>query len=159
MHSTSPSVIAFCPVCLGFCHIHGKTPRGIFSANSYLYVTKDLCHFMTLFTLCIQGAEAVYEFFADLQLVLAICLDDDVSCCLVFLAAFLHQVCDEMEQFLFPSRSGLSWLSLTRFKDCLRFCGKENDTAVLLHLNYIALSHRNTTAAGDDNIASWTAFR
>ena len=34
MHSTSPSVIAFCPVYLGICHIYGKTPRGILPVNS-----------------------------------------------------------------------------------------------------------------------------
>ena len=39
-------------------------------------------------------------------------------------------------------------------KDCLRFCCEENNTAILLHLYYIALSHWSTTAAGDHNIAA-----
>ena len=34
MHSKSPSVMAFCPYVSGFCHIHGKTPRGILPVNS-----------------------------------------------------------------------------------------------------------------------------
>ena len=42
----------------------------------------------------------MYEFFADLQLVLAICLDHDVRSSFVFLAAFLHQVCDEINVFV-----------------------------------------------------------
>ena len=43
-------------------------------------------------------------------------------------------------------------------KDCLRFCCEENNTAILLHLYYIALSHWSTTAAGDHNIAAWLHF-
>ena len=35
MHSTSPSVIAFCPrMSRDFVHIYGKTPRGILPVNS-----------------------------------------------------------------------------------------------------------------------------
>ena len=44
-------------------------------------------------------------------------------------------------------------------KDCLRFCCEENNTAILLHLYYIALSHWSTTAAGDHNIAAWLGLR
>ncbi len=35
MHSTSPSVMAFCPMSRDFAIIHGKTPRGILPVNSY----------------------------------------------------------------------------------------------------------------------------
>lgn len=45
--------------------------------------------------LLIHGAESVYQFFADFQFVLTICFDDDISRCLIFSTAFLHQVCDK----------------------------------------------------------------
>ena len=37
-------------------------------------------------------------------------------------------------------------------QDCLRLCGQKYHTSVLLHLSNVTLSHRHTTAAGDDNV-------
>ena len=42
----------------------------------------------------IHRAQSLHQLLANLQLVLAICLDHNVSCRLIFLTALLHQLCD-----------------------------------------------------------------
>jgi hypothetical protein len=95
----------------------------------------------------------VYQFFADFQFVLAVCLDDNVCCRLVFGTAFLHQFCDKRNSLIVLDQRTIVVVFDT-VKDCLRFCCEENNTAILLHLHYIALSHWSTAAAGDYNITA-----
>ena len=82
-----------------------------------------------IYSLCIQGAEAVYEFFADLQLVLAVCLDNNIRGSLIFLASFLHQLCDKIDILIaFQKRSVM--IVLDTVQNGLRFSGEKNYTSV-----------------------------
>ena len=114
-------------------------------------IINQICHVILFFF--IHGAESVYQFFADFQFVLAVCFDDDISRCLVFSAAFLHQICDKWNSLIVLDQRTVMVI-FDAVKDCLRLCCEENNTAILLHLYYIALSHWSTTAAGDHNIAA-----
>ena len=61
--------------------------------SAKLFFCSFLCAFYKLFV--IHLTQSVDQFFADLQLIFSIGLDDDIGSCLVFFSTFFHQFRNE----------------------------------------------------------------
>ena len=80
-----------------------------------------LCIFFKLFV--IHLAQSVDQFFADLQLIFSIGLDNDVCSCLIFFSTFFHQFCNKRYGLVvFDQRTVMAVFDTIQNR--LRFCGQ-----------------------------------
>ena len=80
-----------------------------------------LCAFYKLFV--IHLTQSVDQFFADLQLIFSIGLDDDIGSCLVFFSTFFHQFRDEWYRLVVFDQWTVMAV-LDTIQNRLRFCGQ-----------------------------------
>ena len=97
----------------------------------------------TLFS--IQLHQLRNQFLTDLHNRFVVCLYYNICCCLILFPPLLHQTCNKL--YVFVSVKNRSVVAvLDSFENRLRAGGKENNSPVFLHFNYIFLAESDATS-------------